>query len=507
MTVDDGCSASEAVASPATFLATHTPAPPHKSSSPRVNFSSPDDGAYRPAATCLGRKHDEADDVDDSTPQFEWTATAQSTGSTLSLPDSPTHTDTASPGALHSLFGRPLYAKLGTADDSPARRQQQHQHHQDADVLEVTKLTVSVDSNSDAAVAVGVGVAAPPRKRGRLEASLGLILCGASAFFFALASMFVKIASKEVPVAYIIFSRGFLQTVLAVASMLLQGVMEGRWVNLLGQRGIRHLLFCRGLFGAFAVGLFFFTVTQLPLGDASAVFFTSPIVTALLAYLVLGEAWAASNWIIAFVSFCGVMLIARPSALFPPSLLPPDPCAAGGHRLLSDHELYPLHAALDCSHRASPPHLVPRTGAVCLAFVGAISGAVALCFVRLIGKRTEPLVLVNYFGLCTSAVSLALVMAFTPPQTVDFASVSMGSWLATVGVGFLGFSAQWCLNKGLQLEKAGPAAFMRNLDVALAFIFQVCILGVPLDPLSVTGAGLVVGSASVMVLRKCVSGQ
>ena len=57
-----------------------------------------------------------------------------------------------------------------------------------------------------------------------------------------------------------------------------------------------------------------------------------------------------------------------------------------------------------------------------------------------------------------------------------------------MGTAFLGAGAQICINRGLQLEKAGPATSMRFLDIILSYIWQVWILHEKTDGYSIVGA-------------------
>ena len=65
------------------------------------------------------------------------------------------------------------------------------------------------------------------------------------------------------------------------------------------------------------------------------------------------------------------------------------------------------------------------------------------------------------------------------------------AWLWLVSTGFLGAGAQMCINRGLQLEKAGPATSMRFMDIVLSYVWQVMILHESVDTFSIIGATLV----------------
>ena len=84
------------------------------------------------------------------------------------------------------------------------------------------------------------------------------------------------------------------------------------------------LQFGRGAAVAFATICFFAAVYAMPLADATAIQFTSPIITALLAPFVLGERTTKATWAATLLAFAGVLIVLRPNvvelgavALFP----------------------------------------------------------------------------------------------------------------------------------------------------------------------------------------------
>ena len=80
----------------------------------------------------------------------------------------------------------------------------------------------------------------------------------------------------------------------------------------------------RGMAVAFATLCFFMGVMAMPLADATAIQFTSPILTALLAPLVLSERTPRIAWIATLLAFAGVLVVLRPNllALGLPALYP-----------------------------------------------------------------------------------------------------------------------------------------------------------------------------------------
>jgi drug/metabolite transporter (DMT)-like permease len=71
----------------------------------------------------------------------------------------------------------------------------------------------------------------------------------------------------------------------------------------------------RGAAVALATICFFMGVMAMPLADATAIQFTSPILTALLAPLVLGERTHRATWAATLLAFAGVLVVLRPNLL------------------------------------------------------------------------------------------------------------------------------------------------------------------------------------------------
>ena len=71
----------------------------------------------------------------------------------------------------------------------------------------------------------------------------------------------------------------------------------------------------RGAAVALATMCFFLGVMAMPLADATAIQFTSPILTALLSGLVLGERVPKAAWAAIAVAFAGVLVVLRPNFL------------------------------------------------------------------------------------------------------------------------------------------------------------------------------------------------
>lgn len=142
------------------------------------------------------------------------------------------------------------------------------------------------------------------------KSSLGLILTTASGVLFAIASLFVKLSNTTIPAFEIVFFRLVIQTLLVLPAAI--------WAqaDLLGEKKHRPYLVCFGAVNFASISCIYCSFTKLPLGDATVCISTTPIFTALLAYVFLKESWHIFDAAATFICLGGVVLITRPSFLF-----------------------------------------------------------------------------------------------------------------------------------------------------------------------------------------------
>jgi drug/metabolite transporter (DMT)-like permease len=267
------------------------------------------------------------------------------------------------------------------------------------------------------------------------------------AFWFSLMSLLVKLAGQTLPSQQVVLVRGVITLVLSYALVRHAGVYP--WGNDKG------LLITRGVFGFVALSLFYFSLTRLPLADASVIQYTNPVITAVLAALVLRERIGPLEALVLLCCLAGVVLITRPSILF------------GG-----EARLPPLYVAL--------------------ALFGAFCSACAYVTIRrLTGEH--PLVIVFYLPMVTVVGTLPLVA----PRLVWPTPLE---WLVLVGVGVTTQVAQVYMTRGLQLEPAGRATAVGYLQIVFAGVWGALFFGELPDAWSVTGAALIVGSTLALAV-------
>ncbi|WP_228711692.1 DMT family transporter [Arcobacter arenosus] len=73
-----------------------------------------------------------------------------------------------------------------------------------------------------------------------------------------------------------------------------------------------HLLLLRGLFGALAMALFFYTIATIPLGEAVVLNRTSPFFVTILAYYLMKESISLKTFFALIIGFIGIILVMKP---------------------------------------------------------------------------------------------------------------------------------------------------------------------------------------------------
>ncbi|KAM4624553.1 solute carrier family 35 member G1 [Polymixia lowei] len=306
----------------------------------------------------------------------------------------------------------------------------------------------------------GSAPAEDPEKKKKFP-GLGLIYGLLSTVFFSVIALLVK-TIQGVHAIEISAIRCFFQ-VLFVAPLIIY-----HKTGFLGPRNKRVYLVLRGFLGSNAMILLFYAVQQMPLADATVIMFSNPVFTSLLAWIFLKEKCSIWDCVFTVFTITGVILIARPPFLF-------------GERFQGIEGNYTNHIK----------------GTIA-AFLGAVGAACTFVVLRKMGKSVHYYLSVWYYaviGLLECIIVLSVLGEWSIPLC------GRDRWILML-IAVLGIAGQIFLTKALQIEKAGPVALMRTVDVVLAFIFQFIFFNHAPTWWSLGGALCVVVSTSGVALRK-----
>lgn len=217
----------------------------------------------------------------------------------------------------------------------------------------------------------------------------------------------------------------------------------------------------RGFAVSAATICFFSSIFLMPLAEATAITFTTPMITALLGAIILKERTNAATWIASLVAFGGVILIMRPNV-----------AELGWAAFL------PLGAALSMALLMIGNRAVAVAGSPILMQFLVASVAVPL----LLGAT----VLGHFSGVTALAVGI-------PDWTIVARCC-----IVAVTASF----AHWLIFMGTTRASAGQIAPMTYVQILIAMVLGVTIFGDWPDPTSLAGSAIVVAAGLFLWSRQ-----
>lgn len=201
-----------------------------------------------------------------------------------------------------------------------------------------------------------------------------------------------------------------------------------------------------------AVGMFL-AVWIMPLAEATTIAFTQPIITAVLATVLLGERSRPSTWIATLVAFAGVFLVLRPNF---------DSAGWG--------VLFPL--------------------------MGAGGMAVTIIANRAVTGRASVLAM-QYYMSVTAMIFLALVTLVGHLTGAEQFTMTVPDWTVLARCAFIGLTAtlaQWLIFMGTVKAGAGTVAPMTYGQLLMATVLGLIFFGDAPDVTALGGAAVIIGS-------------
>ncbi|KAI8049821.1 uncharacterized protein B0P05DRAFT_321905 [Gilbertella persicaria] len=293
-------------------------------------------------------------------------------------------------------------------------------------------------------------------ERAREQQIIGLGSLVMSSFLFAGVSVIVKwLNAAHYPSFQIVLARACVQLPLGLLGCLFT------WVNPFGKKGIRRWIFFRALASSVALILFFHSLTQLPLLDATVIFFVGPVFKVIIACIVFNERFSTLDVVYILICFGGLLLVGKSSSM----------------TKADEYE---------------------RSFAVSCALAASLMSAMAYMTVKKVGQGTHLMVHVVYFGwvtilLCLPVVLFGLQDFKAPVQITGREFV----WMA--GIGLLAFFGQSFINMGLKKAPMGPVTVMRTGDILFAFLFGVGLFK------EIPGVYTILGTLIIVCMTTCLS--
>jgi drug/metabolite transporter (DMT)-like permease len=298
----------------------------------------------------------------------------------------------------------------------------------------------------------------------------GILLKTLSTLAFTAMSIGVRAASPVCPVAEIVFFRSAFALVVLGIWLWAVGGFPG---HLATRRPLGHL--GRGLSGSAGMFANFLSLSLLPLADATAYFYASPIFVTLIAALGLREKVHVSRWVAVVIGFGGVLI------------------------MLSDH--FGLVAAAE----SRPAEALSAQGlGATVALSGAGFAALSIIQTRRLTLSEHTGAIVFYFTCLTTfagAVALALAQVWPVGVLASQAFVAPGAreWVALAVIGVSGGVAQILATQSYRYADASLLASFDYLAMLWALLASLAFFDQWPSPLVFAGAAAITVSGLLAI--------
>lgn len=255
----------------------------------------------------------------------------------------------------------------------------------------------------------------------------------------------IRHVSTELHTTEIVFLRNALALLLLLPWVLHRGVATIKTTKL-------KMYILRAINSQMSMFAMFYGLSAIPLTDATALSFTTPIFTTLVAMLILKENVGKHRWAAILIGFAGVLIILRPGV-----------------------------QSLNAGYAAS--------------LIAAFLVANSLIIIKQLSKTESPLDVVFYMTLLMTPLSLPFAIPYW-----QWPSVETWGWFIVIGI--LANTAQITLSKACSLATMTtlmPFDFSRLIFIAvIAYIG----FGETMDMWTFIGAGVIVSSALYITHRE-----
>jgi len=274
----------------------------------------------------------------------------------------------------------------------------------------------------------------------------GMALCLAAFLLLPTMDAVAKLLSETMPVIQITWGRYFFHLVLLLPIVILR---HGARSLLPPKLGIQILRGCIMLSGTL---MFFGAIALMPLADALAIAFLSPILTTVFAALFLGEQVGRHRWIAVFVGFIGTLIIIRPGSA---------PVGLGTFMALGTGVAYAVYTVLTRRLSGTAPAMVS------LVFSGIVGAGV---------------------------LSLAIPAFWQAPSAAE--------WWLMVAMGMMGATAHFFLIAAYDYAEASFLAPISYTEMVTAAILGYALFGDLPDEITWLGIAVVIGAGLYISYRE-----
>ena len=271
-----------------------------------------------------------------------------------------------------------------------------------------------------------------------------------ASFFFSLMTVCVKIIDNRIPIYELVFFRSLIS--LFITSLIINKKNINPW----GKN--KPLLILRGLLGTIALVCIFYAIKNMPLNISTVIQYTYPIFIAMFAGILIKEKITKNIIIASLIGWLGILLILNP------------------------YQLSSINVELNKL-------------TILIAFLGAISTALAYITVKKLSLTEDIFIIIKYFPLI-SVITLSPIVFF------NWVTPNINDLIWIIGIGMFTQAGQTFLTIGLKKLPTSEAARINYLQVLFGSLWGILFFNEQININFIVGAVLVLLGTIISTSKK-----
>ncbi len=271
-----------------------------------------------------------------------------------------------------------------------------------------------------------------------------------ASFFFSLMTVCVKKIDNRIPIYELVFFRSLLS--LLITSLIINKKNLNPW----GKN--KPLLILRGILGTIALVCIFYAIKNMPLNISTVIQYTYPIFISIFAGVLINEKITKNLIIASITGWLGILIILNP------------------------YQLSSLNIELD-------------KFTVLVAFLGAISTALAYITVKKLSSTEDIFIIIKYFPLI-SVITLSPIVFF------NWVTPNINDLIWIIGIGMFTQAGQTFLTIGLKKLPTSEAARINYLQVLFGSLWGILFFNELININFIFGAVLVLLGTIISTSKK-----
>ena len=271
-----------------------------------------------------------------------------------------------------------------------------------------------------------------------------------ASFFFSLMTVCVKKIDNRIPIYELVFFRSLLS--LLITSLIINKKNLNPW----GKN--KPLLILRGILGTIALVCIFYAIKNMPLNISTVIQYTYPILISIFAGILINEKINKNLIIASIIGWLGILIILNP------------------------YQLSSLNIELD-------------KFTVLIAFLGAISTALAYITVKKLSSTEDIFIIIKYFPLI-SVITLSPIVFF------NWVTPNINDLIWIIGIGMFTQAGQTFLTIGLKKLPTSEAARINYLQVLFGSLWGILFFNELININFIVGAVLVLLGTIISTSKK-----